>query len=107
MGPVTAILGQEALGVGPRVLVDNAEKNHLGIVPRALRLHEHRVFLTAWNAPGGPEVEDHDLSLEVGQLHGVALERDEFEGRGLQARHRGRQHVCIPAHPPVQQPQHR
>lgn len=44
-----------------------------------LKVVERRHFLAAWNAPGGPDVEEHGLPPEVGQLNGFpfgVLERE-------------------------------
>ena len=62
----------------------------------ALQFRKHRHFLAAGCAPGGPEVHEHELAVEVGQLmctpfgvgkagvgHGLRFRKDKFPHRSL------------------------
>ncbi|GAC1564545.1 MAG: hypothetical protein NVS3B13_40770 [Mucilaginibacter sp.] len=48
----------------------------------ALQLEQARELLDAWRAPGGPEVDDDDMSAETGKVDGAIAVGEGKCGRG-------------------------
>jgi len=75
-GKVEGVGGEEIL-VGGLVVI-HADADDGGAEWRDLLLEsvERGGFIHARRAPGGPEIQDHDLAAEVGEARGFAIERE-------------------------------
>ena len=75
-------LGHERLnGAGVFVNVQRKEEDALTVLVLFDQLLEARQLLAAGVSRRGPEIQKHDLALQVGELPGFALEVGQLEGR--------------------------
>jgi len=81
-GIVDAEAGDEALDGAGIVIVHDETENLEAVLVFVLEGDEVGNFSAARPAPGGPEIQEDDLAMGVGEGEGFAIEAGELEVRG-------------------------